>query len=106
MPPVLQRAVEHSDMTEELADILSTWAVEVKYRIECDKYATSERIATASAAAVPVGVFSGWQPEPEMEVNPYPPPKCMFRRARRDSPVRSGCNLPVFQPTMVQRGMN
>ena len=30
----LERAVEHPDMTEELAEILSTRAVDVGYRIE------------------------------------------------------------------------
>ena len=30
----LERAVEHPDMTEELAEILSTRAVDVQYRVE------------------------------------------------------------------------
>jgi hypothetical protein len=28
-----ERAVEHPDMTEELAEVLSTWIVEVEYEI-------------------------------------------------------------------------
>ena len=59
MLPVLQRAVAHFDMTEELADILSTRALEVEYRVECGKYATSERTATASAAAMQAALTSG-----------------------------------------------
>jgi hypothetical protein len=35
MLPALQRAVEYPDMTEELADILSTRRVEVEYHVEC-----------------------------------------------------------------------
>lgn len=34
MLPALERAVEHPDMTEELTEILSTPAVEVKYYVE------------------------------------------------------------------------
>lgn len=34
MLPALTEAVEHPDMTEELAEILSTRAVEVEYRVE------------------------------------------------------------------------
>jgi hypothetical protein len=34
MLPALAEAVEHEDMTEELAEILSTRAVEVEYRVE------------------------------------------------------------------------
>ena len=34
MLPALERAVEHPDMTEELAEILSTSAVNVEYRVE------------------------------------------------------------------------
>ena len=34
MLPALAEAVEHPDMTEELAEILSTRAVEVEYRVE------------------------------------------------------------------------
>ena len=34
MLPALERAVEHPDITEELADILSTSAVEVTYQGE------------------------------------------------------------------------
>lgn len=34
MLPALERAVEHPDMTEELADILSTHAVEIEYHVE------------------------------------------------------------------------
>lgn len=30
----LERAVEHPDMTEELAEILSTRAVDIEYRVE------------------------------------------------------------------------
>ena len=30
----LEQAVEHPDMTEELADVLSTPTVEVQYRVE------------------------------------------------------------------------
>lgn len=42
MLPALERAVEHPDMTEELAEVLSTRAVDVEYRVErgvsvCDK---------------------------------------------------------------------
>lgn len=33
MLPALQEAVEHPDMTEELANVLSTRAVEVKYEV-------------------------------------------------------------------------
>jgi hypothetical protein len=33
MLPVLERAVEHPDMTKELADILSTRMVEVEYEV-------------------------------------------------------------------------
>ena len=36
MLPVLAEAVEHPDMTEELAEILSTRAVEVEYEVETD----------------------------------------------------------------------
>ena len=32
--PTLERAVEHPDMTEELADILSTRFVDVEHRVE------------------------------------------------------------------------
>ena len=34
MLPALAEAVEHPDMTEELAEVLSTRAVEVEYRVE------------------------------------------------------------------------
>lgn len=34
MLPALAEAVEHPDMSEELAEILSTNAVEVEYRVE------------------------------------------------------------------------
>lgn len=34
MLPALERAVEHPDMTEELAEILSTRVVEVEYHVE------------------------------------------------------------------------
>ena len=34
MLPALERAVEHEDMTEDLAEILSTPTVEVEYEIE------------------------------------------------------------------------
>lgn len=34
MLPALERAVEHPDMTEELAGILSTCSVDVEYRVE------------------------------------------------------------------------
>lgn len=34
MLPALERAVEHPDMTEELAEILSTCSVDVEYRVE------------------------------------------------------------------------
>ena len=34
MLPALRRAVEHEDMTEDLAEILSTGVAEVEYRIE------------------------------------------------------------------------
>ncbi len=36
MLPALAKAVEHEDMTEELAEILSTRAVDVKYEVETD----------------------------------------------------------------------
>jgi hypothetical protein len=32
--PALQEAVDHPDMTEDLAEVLSTQAVEVEYRVE------------------------------------------------------------------------
>lgn len=34
MLPALKRAVEHPDMTEELAEVLSTSVVKVDYRVE------------------------------------------------------------------------
>jgi hypothetical protein len=34
MLPALGRAVEHPDMTEDLAEVLSTRMVEVEYRVE------------------------------------------------------------------------
>ena len=34
MLPALAKAVEHEDMTEELAEILTTPAVDVEYRVE------------------------------------------------------------------------
>jgi len=34
MLPALERAVEHPDMTEELAEILSIRSVDVEYRVE------------------------------------------------------------------------
>jgi len=34
MLPALERAVEHPDMTKELAEILSTRAVDIKYCVE------------------------------------------------------------------------
>lgn len=34
MLPALERAVEHEDMTSELAEILSTRTVPVEYRVE------------------------------------------------------------------------
>ena len=34
MLPALQRAVDHPDMTEELAAILTTSAVTVEYRVQ------------------------------------------------------------------------
>jgi hypothetical protein len=34
MLPALERAVKHPDMTEELAEVLSTSMVDVEYRIE------------------------------------------------------------------------
>ena len=34
MLPALEEAVEHPDMTEELAEVLSTKIVEVEYRVE------------------------------------------------------------------------
>ena len=86
MLPTLQRAVKHPTMIEGLADILSTLAVEVKYRVECGKYARSERIATASAAAMQAALTSG---HPREASGIQPPSKTMFRRARRDSPARS-----------------
>lgn len=36
MLPALERAVEHTDMTEELAETLSTRVDDVEYRIERD----------------------------------------------------------------------
>jgi hypothetical protein len=36
MLPALERAVEHPDMTEDLAEVLSTGVVEVEYRIETE----------------------------------------------------------------------
>jgi hypothetical protein len=36
MLPALADAIEHPDMTEDLAEILSTRAVEVKYEVETD----------------------------------------------------------------------
>lgn len=36
MLPALQRAVEHPDMTEDLAEVLSTNVVEVEYAVETD----------------------------------------------------------------------
>ena len=36
MLPALRKAVEHEDMTEELAEILSTRVVKVEYRVETD----------------------------------------------------------------------
>jgi hypothetical protein len=35
MLPALQRAVDHLDMADDLAEVLSTPAVEVEYRVEC-----------------------------------------------------------------------
>jgi hypothetical protein len=34
MLPALEKAAEHPDMTEELAEILSTPTVDVEYRVE------------------------------------------------------------------------
>jgi len=34
MLPALEKAVEHPDMTEELAEVLSTPTVDVEYRVE------------------------------------------------------------------------
>jgi hypothetical protein len=34
MLPALEKAVEHPDMTEELAEILTTPTVDVEYRVE------------------------------------------------------------------------
>ena len=36
MLPNLERAMDHPDMTEELAEILSTRTVQLEYRIETD----------------------------------------------------------------------
>ena len=36
MLPVLATAVEHPDMTEDLAEVLSTPTVDVEYRVETD----------------------------------------------------------------------
>ena len=36
MLPNLERAMDHPDMTEELAEVLSTNFVQLKYRIETD----------------------------------------------------------------------
>lgn len=36
MLPAPERAVEHPDMTEDLAEVLSTPTVEVEYRVETD----------------------------------------------------------------------
>ncbi|WP_256684901.1 hypothetical protein [Halococcus qingdaonensis] len=36
MLPALAEAVEHPDMTEELAEILTTCVVDVEYRVEAD----------------------------------------------------------------------
>lgn len=36
MLPSLQRAVEHPDMTKDLAEILSTSVIEVEYHVERD----------------------------------------------------------------------
>lgn len=36
MIPNLERAIEHPDMTEELAELLSTNTVQLDYRIETD----------------------------------------------------------------------
>ena len=36
MLPALEEAAEHPDMTEELAEVLSTSVVEVEYRVESD----------------------------------------------------------------------
>ena len=34
MPPALEKAAEHPDMTEELAEVLLTPTVDVEYQIE------------------------------------------------------------------------
>ena len=34
MVPALEKAVQHPDMTEELAEVLSTSVVDVEYRVE------------------------------------------------------------------------
>ena len=36
MLPNLERALEHPDMTEELAEVLSSSVVELEYRVESD----------------------------------------------------------------------
>ena len=42
MLPNLERAMDHPDMTEELAEILSTQMVQLDYRIEADVRIGSE----------------------------------------------------------------
>ena len=36
MLPALEKAVEHSDMTEELVEVLTMPTVDVEYRVETD----------------------------------------------------------------------
>jgi hypothetical protein len=38
MLPYLERALEHPDMTEELADVLLTLVVALEYRVESDAW--------------------------------------------------------------------
>lgn len=42
MVPNLERVIEHPDMTEELAEVLSTQKVRLEYRIETDVRIGSE----------------------------------------------------------------
>ena len=45
----LDRAFEHSDMTPELAEILSTPSVQLEYRVETDLDVTPSHRARADA---------------------------------------------------------
>ena len=58
MLPALERAIEHPDMTEELAEILSTRVVEIEYEVSTD--VSVQRVKSAGARVWSLPLPSGF----------------------------------------------